>query len=46
MLEQVIIDLQPFLTLYFMILLTFGLILGVIDWGLYEYNDDAATRGI
>jgi len=40
------IDLQPFFILYTMILLIFGLILGVIDWGQYEYNDNEDTRGI
>jgi hypothetical protein len=45
MLRQVSIDLVPFFLFYMLLLLTFALILGVIDWGQYEYSDDAATRG-
>jgi hypothetical protein len=37
---------MPFFCFYTILLLILGLILGVIDWGQYEYNDDLNTRGI
>jgi hypothetical protein len=46
MLQQVFIDLIPFFCFYTILLLILGLILGVIDWGQYEYNDDREIREI
>lgn len=46
MIKQVVMDLRPFLFIFFFLLMMFGLCLGNIDWGSYEFSDDPVTRNI
>lgn len=46
MFQQVINDLKPFLGLFAIILFLLSLILGIIDWGQYEYDNDRLVREI
>ena len=44
MMGQVIEDLKPFFTFYFIIVYMFALALAVIDFGNYEFNDNDTIR--
>lgn len=46
MLKQVMIDIMPFMSFFAIILFMFSLLVSVYDWGQYEYDNDAAVRGI
>jgi hypothetical protein len=44
MLKQVFRDLVPFLTFFGIMCIVFGMLLSVLDWGNYEFQDDPAIR--
>lgn len=46
MLQQVLIDLIPFFIFYILLLVSYGLMIGVIDWGQYEFSDSKTTRNV
>lgn len=46
MLQQVIVSLKPFLVLLVIFYIGFAVILGVIDWGQYEYDDNPVVRKV
>lgn len=46
MLMKVFYDLRPFITLQLILLIAFSTIVGVADWGQYEYDDEKDVRGI
>lgn len=46
MLKQVMIDIIPFMTFFAIILFMFSLLVSVIDWGQYEYDNLQTVRGI
>lgn len=40
MLGQVFIKLKPYFLMYLVLLVIFACILGILDWGNYEFSDD------
>jgi hypothetical protein len=46
MLSQVFLDLRPFFFFYGVLIVLFGVILAIIDFGNYEFNDDPVIRTI
>lgn len=46
MLSQVFLDLRPFFFFYSILIILFGVILAILDYGNYEFSDNEVTRGI